>query len=214
MKQQTSRLRDWFARVLQQRTFSTTTKPGVRGPTILLVSGRYFSFVHPQALTPYEIAHALSNLCRFTGHSREFYSVAQHAVLVSRLVPPEFAWEGLHHDDGEAVMGDMSSPLKALIRMFKAIETRCERPILAAFGIDVGNMPRAVKHADLRALATEKRDLMATRGEVWTVLHDIKPDTFRIKPLPPAQARQLWMDRYMELKAIRDAAIAAAGRSA
>lgn len=177
----------------------------VKGPTILLSTGRYFSFENPAAMTVQEVAHALSKLCRFTGQCREFYSVAQHAVLVSRLAPPEFAWEALHHDDGEAVMGDMTSPLKRLIPEYKVIEHRCERAILAGFGIDADNMPPAVKQADLVALRTEQRDLMASR-EVWTDMHGIHPDARRIIPVPPGIAEQMFLDRYWELSRLRGAA--------
>lgn len=184
----------------------------VHGPTILLSSGRYFSFSSPTALTPEEVAHALSHLCRFTGHCRQFYSVAQHAVLVSYLAPPEYAYEALHHDDVEAVVGDMASPLKALVPAYKEIEKRCERAILAGFGIDYGNLLtwQNVKHADLVALRTEQRDLMPTKGEVWSDLVGIQPAAMQIAPLPPAEAAAMYLQRHEELEHRRRAAVWAA----
>lgn len=176
----------------------------IKGPTIKLSSGRYFSFENPEPLTIKEIAHALSNICRFTGHCREFYSVAQHAVLVSRLIEPEFAWEGFHHDDGESVVGDMASPLKRLLPGYKAIERRCELPILAAFGIDADNMPPQVKVADLKALRTEQRDVMSGDGELWSDLSGIEPACERIFPVAPHIAEQMFLDRYWELSKRRD----------
>lgn len=175
------------------------TAPGVRGPTIQLSTGRYFNFEKPAALTVWEVANALSKQCRFTGQSRRFYSVAQHAVLVSRLVPPEFAWEGLHHDDGEAVVGDMASPLKHLLPEYKAIEKRCEKPILAGFGIDAENMPPAVKRADMVARRTEQRDLMHPSGELWTNMEGVEPDVRRIWPMPSFIAKWMFLYRHWQL---------------
>src|SRR4051812_16341267 len=84
---------------------------------ILLHNGDFFDFKDPRNHN-YDIkaiAHALSNLCRYTGHSKRFYSVAEHCVLVSRLVDPRFAFEGLMHDASEAFCGDVASPLKKLL---------------------------------------------------------------------------------------------------
>lgn len=61
------------------------------------------------------IAHALGQLNRWTGHCTDGFSVAQHSVIVSYLVTPHLALEGLFHDAPEFVLGDISTPVKLLI---------------------------------------------------------------------------------------------------
>lgn len=169
-------------------------------PTILLSSGRYFDFQNPQPLTIEEVAHALANICRFTGNCREFYSVAEHCVLVSRLLPPHLAMQGLLHEVGEAVMGDMAGPLKRIFPEFKALEHRVEAVILEGFGLPATLDP-LVKRADLVALRTEQRDLMRKEGGLWTCLDGIEPHHEVIRPLSPPGARELFLWRFRQLQA-------------
>lgn len=162
--------------------------------------GAFFDFLKPSEYTPtiFEVGYALSNLCRFTGHVGQFYSVAQHSVLVSRIVPPRLAYEGLMHDCAEAFIGDMSAPLKRLLPQYKEIERRVEMAIFPRLGLTYPS-PIEVKRADLVALATEQRDLFVKQRQ-WSELSGIEPVAERIQPLPPKLAYRLFMERYSELR--------------
>ena len=176
-------------------------KPGVVGATIVTASGLYFDFLdpRPEQIEIHDIAHALSLTCRFGGQSLAFYSVAQHSVLVSRLVPDEHKFAALMHDAAEAYTGDMVGPLKQLVPGFKEIEKRCETAIFERFGIQTPLHP-SIKHADLRMLRTEQRDLTAASGDNWSNLAQFEPTVEKIVPLRPSQAYQYFMDAFESLK--------------
>lgn len=170
------------------------------GPWIQLSNGRpfYFRAPSPALITPAVLGGSLSKLCRFTGHSAAFYSVAQHSVLVSKLVPREFALVGLLHDAAEAFIGDMSSPLKSLMGPeFHQIEARISAAVAQAFRIkNWGAAYPQVKQADLTALATEARDLLGG-GELWAGLPE--PHPTKIVPLGPKKAEALFLRRLKEI---------------
>ena len=108
----------------------------------------------------HDIAHALAHLCRFNGHTRTFYSVAEHSVRCSYIVDRDFALDALLHDAAEAYIGDVSSPLKlALGEAWSDLENRVAGVVAEAFGL-LWPIPRCVHAADQRMLATEVRDLL------------------------------------------------------
>lgn len=93
---------------------------------ILTNKRKEFDFLEPteDMIDIGEIALALSQLCRYTGHPEPFYSVGLHSLIVSDIVPAEYALEGLLHDAAEAYLGDVSKPLKRLLPDYREIEAR------------------------------------------------------------------------------------------
>lgn len=114
----------------------------------------------PASITIEDIAAALSKQCRFAGHVREFYSVAEHSVLVSRHCPEELRLVGLLHDASEAYLTDIPRPLKPQLSEYVTIENMLMRVIGRKFGFD-WPMPRSVKDVDNRILSDERTENMA-----------------------------------------------------
>lgn len=167
---------------------------------ILTQSGRHFDFADPQPdqIDIRDIAHALANEARFNGHTRRFYSVAQHSAGVSQIVPPEHALEGLLHDASEAYCKDIPLPLKLMLPDYKAIERRVDAAIRARFGLPA-QCSAAVKLADVTLLATERRDLMPIDTAEWEILRGVEPLPVSIKSLPPSEAKMLFWSRWLAL---------------
>ena len=179
---------------------TTSTVKILKGPTIMLRSGEYFDLEDPDSsvFDIEDIAHALSNICRYTGHCTDFYSVAQHSVLVSYAVPSEDALAGLLHDAPEAFVGDVSKPLKILLPDYKEVERRVELAVFRRFGLP-DELPATVKHADRVLLRTEQRDLMNADEHTWLFTGGVYPLERRIVPLPPREAKAEFLERYREL---------------
>lgn len=153
-----------------------------------------------------DIANALSNVCRFNGHLPEFYSVAQHSVLCSLIVPVEHAFEALMHDAAEAYVQDIPAPLKALLPDYRRIEDQVDGLIRNKFGLPAEHTP-VIKYADLTMLATERRDLDIDDGTAWEILENIPPtDIIQINSLRPGQAYALFIKRFNELLETRQCA--------
>jgi len=160
-------------------------------------SGLYFDYqdIMRNEVKIEDIAHALSHLCRFGGHVPRFYSVAQHSVIVSHLVPPEHALGALMHDATEAFVQDVVRPVKRHCGDYKAIEEMVAELIDKTF--DVWTEHQAIKRADNMALYAEG---MSFFGSVdgWG-LEEFEHDHLVIDPVPSSTARILFLQRYYEL---------------
>ncbi|MFA5241558.1 MAG: phosphohydrolase [Sulfuricella sp.] len=148
-----------------------------------------------------DIAHGLSYQCRFNGQTSAFYSVAQHSLIVASLVPDELKFAALLHDAAEAYLGDMVKPLKVLLPSFSQIEDSVTQIIGQRFGVNLSHNP-AIKRADLISLATEKRDLMPYSAEPWSYLEGVKPCHEIIRPMPPEEAKQAFLQQFEILSQI------------
>ncbi len=144
-----------------------------------------------------DIALALSRICRFAAHTLRFYSVAEHCVLVSRLVPQEAALPALLHDASEAYLGDVSFPLKAVLPDYKAIERRMEAAIDQAFGIDSHKWRVEIKSADIKMSIVEAHRLMPPSPKYWGTAPD--DASIPVEGWSPAEARRRFLERFTEL---------------
>lgn len=172
-------------------------------PDILTRSGQYFDFLEPQRyeLNIEDIAHGLAHCCRFVGQCRVFYSVAQHSVYVSRIVPDHLALAGLLHDAAEAFLGDVSRPLKRLLPDYRAIEERVERALFEKLGVHYP-IPAEVKRADMQMLRREQVALMAPHSDTWDCdAYDMPVGILlsEASALCPEEAFEAFMERYVEL---------------
>jgi hypothetical protein len=150
-----------------------------------------------------DIAHALSNQCRFSGHCRSFYSVAEHSVRVSEWLSmceaPIPLW-GLLHDASEAYLVDLPTPLKShpvFAKVYRQAEKKLMKRICFRFSLPIKE-PIAVQLADAKLLATEVRDLMPANEKYWAKLEEFPlPD--RIVPWSPTVAEGEFLRRYTKL---------------
>lgn len=154
------------------------------------------------------VAKALSQINRYTGHTAWPYSVAQHSVLVSKLLDfdPRLAMLGLAHDAHEVIIGDISSPLKGafarrgLERALLDLQEDADEVVFPLFGVtwtDSDFEEQAVKRADMVALATEVRDLMVKR-HAWKLPYP--PHHTKIKKMTAGEAERAFMRRFRQLK--------------
>lgn len=167
---------------------------------ILTASGRHFDYLdpRPEDIHILDIAQALANESRYNGHTRGFYSVAQHAWLASHIVPEQFALEALLHDATEAYCKDIPRPLKALLPDYRAIEERVDGIIRYRYNLPLTQSPE-VKQADLVMLATERRDLMPSDSTPWPILEGIEALPRKISVALPARAQAQFLKRFIEL---------------
>ncbi len=127
--------------------------------------------------------------------------MAQHSVLVSRIVPAKDALWGLLHDASEAYLADVARPVKYTDTFagYREAEARLMGAVCQRFGLSPRE-PFSVRWADDVMLATERRDLMPEHPWPWNY-GDVPPVPMmeRIEPWPPALAKASFLWRYHEL---------------
>ena len=136
---------------------------------VSLYRGEQFSILHPESseFDIMDIAHSLSHICRFNGHSKFFYSVAQHSLAVKEMIRIDgygvmMQLYGLTHDVSEFVCADLQSTIKSCLSGYREIEDSIENAFYKAYGIlPPADEERAiVKEYDNMALFVESKNLM------------------------------------------------------
>lgn len=178
-------IEDWKKRLI---TISDEpTKPVLfAGEGVLrLHSGKYIHVMNlqPGDVSIYDIAHNLSNECRFGGGTIDFFSVAEHSVMCSYLVPENEALDALMHDGSEAILRDIPSPIKPLLTNYKEIEHYIMMFLAGEFKF-VYPKSKNVEAADKQMMQYE-----------WDYIVIDK----KITPMTPKQAEKAFLDRYFEL---------------
>lgn len=152
----------------------------------------------PEEIFIEDIAHALSMACRYGGHCLRFYSVAEHSVLVSYVVPPSIALSGLLHDAAEAYVADVIRPIKPHLSGYHDIEQRVWLSVAERFGLDAA-LPDSVKSADNAVLLAEQAKNMAPAPAPWCI-----PGVAANVPIAcwsPEIAERRFLQRFAELTA-------------
>src|SRR5690606_4110631 len=105
---------------------TTAPRPYTHQGMIRTFTGIYVDVFDPtpEMICIEDIAHALAHQCRFAGHVKRFYSVAQHSVMCSRMVDRLYQMEALLHDASEAYLLDIPKPIKEKIVGYKEMEDR------------------------------------------------------------------------------------------
>jgi uncharacterized protein len=172
-------------------------------------SGRFVDLArpHPDDIDIDDIATSLARLARFNGHTRHAWTVAQHSILVARLLDENIAaarW-GLLHDAHEAYIGDISTPVKIMVEPeIDLLAYRLDEAIIERFGIHAsGVVGDQVRLADRWALGIEASRLMASRGNAWPQLVGVTlPRLWPAMPLAGAgeeAIRQGFLDEFDRL---------------
>jgi 5'-deoxynucleotidase YfbR-like HD superfamily hydrolase len=159
---------------------------------------------------PLDVAHALSNLCRFGGHARRFYSVAEHAILMCDYVrtalgrPREDCLLALVHDAAEAYTGDVPRPLKRSLQRssvdFCDMLTRNELVVAQRFGVP-HELPDWLREVDDRIVSDEREQVMDTRriNDWWE--HPKGKLGVELQFWTPMQAEVRFLKRLKQLEA-------------
>ena len=140
-----------------------------------------------------DIAHSLSLTCRYNGMCNEFFSVAQHSVLVAENCSEENKLWGLLHDSAEAYISDVPTPVKRCIIGYETIEANILKAVATRFGL-IYPYPREVKEIDGRVLFDEAHAIMPDESRLWVKEHEMLG--IEVTPWEPAEAERRFLEMF------------------
>ena len=194
----------------------------------LSTGGKFYPLgTDPDRVDIRDIAHSLSQQCRYAGHTSEFWSVAAHSLEVSRRVeercrewlrdnndpsspyhlrldaalgystPERAALVALLHDASETYLQDIVRPIKPLVHGYAQWEESCERAIAQRFGLP-HPWGHLVKAVDDAMVQDEVAQFFPPGSAAWK-RYGITERRDYLTPLSPLVARTLFLDRFYEL---------------
>lgn len=178
-------------------------EPSRPGHFIGTFTGRKFYVLdpRPEDIAIQDIAHALSMQCRYNGHVRKFYSVAEHSFLVSMAAQNSYSHSGtedclraLLHDAAEAYVGDLPSPIKRSVPTITEAEDRIESMIMNKFGLPE-KMPEWLRELDQR-ITTDERCALMVPTDLWTDENPLEALGVQINGWSPEEAEKMFLFRY------------------
>lgn len=161
-------------------------------------TGKSLDVLNPSAddICIEDIAHALSNTARFGGHLNQFFSVAQHCLIVEEQCKDEEKLWALLHDATEAYLSDVVTPLKKseIFKGYKTIEKQLEKVIFEKYGL-YGDIPKSVDIIDKSSFYIE----IANFYDHWPKDKLDQLPNYPVKAMTPAEAEVAYLKRFYEL---------------
>lgn len=155
----------------------------------------------PEEIDIVDIAHHLSQICRFNGASKFFFSVAQHSINVYKYVKAqggsiEQQFDALMHDASEAYLCDLPKPIKRFMSDYKVYEDIVQEVIYQKYGLN-SNYFETTKKADTDMLSYEAKILMPCK--TWN--HDpISISEIKIEERLISDVKEEFLKIFFELK--------------
>jgi 5'-deoxynucleotidase YfbR-like HD superfamily hydrolase len=172
---------------------------------LVTYTGIKFDILNPKIedINIIDIAHSLSNTCRFGGHCKNFYSVAEHSLLVGKKmhdISKGITLAGLLHDAAEAYIGDVTRPVKIKFPFIEEIESNIRNCIYAKFDLDYSKYQNIIETVDKRVLMTELKELIEYTGE-YLVKEEPYTD-LEIQCLEPKIVKNMFLEKIAQFSGI------------
>lgn len=166
-----------------------------RGDWMQTYTGRQFWPLDPQPdeIDILDIAHSLSMQCRYNGHCKQFYSVAEHCWLLSHAASKPNQLAALLHDAAEAYLCDLPRPVKPYIEGYSAAERVVEAAVARKFGVAFP-LHAEIKELDCRILLDERDQIMATPPADWNL--PFQPLGVTLHCWSPERAERQFLARF------------------
>jgi len=175
-------------------------------PWIETFSGKKFTFdeINEDTIDIKDIAHALSLQCRFNGHVDRLYTVGEHCIRVSRLLPVRLKMAGLLHDAAETYIGDFVSPAKNMFPGIIDLENKILKTIYIKFGVGALNSEakKKIDRADKIMVALEAKNFLTNTIYPWAddILKKYDIAVYGLMTMEPEETERQFLIEFYHFK--------------